>query len=66
MPTIEQIRYGGVTLPVDFGIIDASQLRKKRYVSYCIMSGNIPPASKLELKFHYEKTNQTFWMTESK
>jgi hypothetical protein len=31
-------------------------------VSYCILSGNIPPAGKIAIKFHYYQTNQTFWM----
>jgi hypothetical protein len=62
LPVMEEIKYEGCTLPVVFGDIDASQLAKKGYVSYCILSGNIPPAGKIAIKFHYYQTNQTFWM----
>ena len=61
-PVIEEIKYEGHTIPVVVGDIDASQLAKKGYVSYCILSGNIPPAGKLAIKFHYLGSNQTFWM----
>lgn len=66
VPVIEEIRYQGRRLEVAFGDIDASQLAKKGYVSYCIISGNIPPAGKLSIKLRYMKTNQTFWMDENK
>ena len=62
LPAIEEIKYEGRTIPVVFGDIDASQLAKKGYVSYCILSGNIPPAIKLAIKFHYLGSNQTFWL----
>lgn len=61
-PVMEEIKYEGRTIPVVFGDIDASQLAKKGYVSYCILSGNIPPAGKIAIKFHYYQTNQAFWM----
>jgi hypothetical protein len=62
LPVMEEIKYEGRTIPVVFGDIDASQLVKKGYVSYCILSGNIPPAIKLAIKFHYLGSNQTFWL----
>jgi hypothetical protein len=63
LPVIEEIKYEGQTIPgIVYGEIDSSQLAKKGYVSYCILSGNIPPAGKLAIKFHYLQTNQTFWM----
>jgi isopentenyl phosphate kinase len=61
-PFIEEIKYEGHSIPVVFGDIDASQLARKGYVSYCILSGNLPAAGKIAIKFHYYKTNQTFWM----
>jgi len=66
MPTIEEIRSGQRSVEgVVIDNIDASDLAKKGYVSYCISSTNILPAVKLWIKFHYVQTNQTFWLAES-
>lgn len=62
VPVIDEIQYEGHTIPVVIGDIDASELAKKGYVSYCIISGNIPPAGKIAIKFRYYQLNHTFWM----
>lgn len=62
VPVMDEIRYEGHTLPVVFGSIDGSQLAKKKYVSYCILSGNLPPAGKISVKLRYVQTNQIFWL----
>ena len=66
MPNIEEIRAAEQTLQgIIVTNIDASEAAQKGYVSYCISSGNILPAVKLWIKFHYEKTNQSYWVAES-
>ncbi|MDB5222368.1 MAG: hypothetical protein JWN83_1035 [Chitinophagaceae bacterium] len=65
-PAIEEIRSEARAVTgIVISNIDASQLVKKGYVSYCISSVNIIPAGKLWIKFHYTQTNQIFWLTES-
>jgi hypothetical protein len=65
MPALEEIKYQGNSIGFVLGNIDTSQVAKKGYASYCIMSGNLPPAKKLALKFHYTRSNQTFWLVEN-
>jgi hypothetical protein len=67
LPTIEEIRIDGARGAIAFVIdnMDMSPLAQKGYASYCISSGNILPAVKLWIRFHYENSGQDFWVTES-
>src|SRR5438105_4901763 len=59
-PAIEEIRSDATAVTgIVINNIDASQLAKKGYVSYCISTANVIPAGKLWIKFHYLQTNQT-------
>lgn len=65
-PTIEEIRSEARAVTgVVINDIDASEFTRKGYISYCISSADIIPAVKLWIRFHYEKSGQDFWVTES-
>ena len=65
LPVITEIKYeGGSIKGLVFSEVDASKFARKGYVSYCIQSANIPPAHTLSIRFHYENSNQDFWIVQ--
>ena len=62
-PTINSVFVGGVQSVVTFDLPNASNCASKSYISYCVTSGNMPPANTWTINFTDPITNSKYVCT---
>jgi hypothetical protein len=53
LPVIDSVYYNGANLHITFMAPDGSQCAQHNFIGYCITSGNIPPATHLQIFMNF-------------